>query len=374
MNAWCAWIGRIMNHKLLAARVPLAWIALGLVLLIALVQILVFNFSGSVELGVAEVAAGLSVNPVALLILVLLALSCRVAPVPGAAKAVVISVAVTVSLFAVAAVVQAITIVQTASDQGKWWEALTAGPLYGIVPLVLLTIVAWVLVGGTGSSSAADTAQPRPVESADFSNSGSEDVQSANQDAPGAELAPPEVPSSDDQAPTWQLDKASGVVWQSAAAAATGAQGSGYGMPGQVRGSWQPAPALQAVETESADSPTSSHSPVSAPSPVPPDSDSVDEDNPGEDSSAEEATDTDVDDESADDSELVGKEPTSDEPATSPPGRRFAAAAQLSESPSSGDPQPRTDLVVSVPQLPHWPQLQHLGLTSGNDRHVIPSK
>lgn len=304
-----------MNHKLLAARAPLAWIALGLVLVTALVQILVANFYASFGLGVAEVAAGLSVNPVALLTLVLLALSCLASPVPGAAKAVVISVAVAVSIFTVAAVVQAITTIRMTPAPVRWWDVLAAGPLYAFVPLLLLTIVAWVLVASVDSPSTMDTPQPRAVEGTEFSDSGSEGVQPATQDAPGVEAAPPEVPSSEDQAPTWELDKASGVVWQSAAAAATGAQGSGYGMPGQTRGSWQAAPALQ-----------SSESPDSAE-----DIPSAETDPAGPDTVGQNESDS-----AAASEEPANEEPTRT-PSVRPAGRRFAATAQPVDSPSSAD-------------------------------------
>ncbi len=316
-----------MNHKLLAARAPLAWIALGLVVVTALVHILVAGARGVV--GVGTVAGAVTADAVSLLIMVLLVLSCLLPPVPRAVKALVISSAVVTSLLTIAVVVQAITYMQAATPPARWWDVLAAGALSAIVPRLALTIVAWVLVACLVSPSGADAPQPRALEGGEFSDSGSDGVQAATEDATEGEAAPPEVPSSEDQAPTWQLDKASGVVWQSAAAAATGAQGSGYGMPGQARGSWQPAPALR-----SAESPDSAE-----------DISSAERDPAGPDPAGPDPAGTDPAGQSESDSAAAREEPADDEPTgtlpVQPPGRRFAASARPADSPSSADSPPR---------------------------------
>lgn len=304
-------MGSTMNHKLLAARAPLAWITLGLVLATVLVQVLVANTYGTFGFGPVEVAGTLIVNPFALLLLVLVTLSCHASPRPERVKALTITVAVVVSLLMVASIVQTIADFQIMSQPVRWWEALAAGPLYAIVPLVVLTALVWVMVASLKPSSAGDPAQATDEDASSFTDPGPQSVSSDGPEEPSTELAPPEVPSSADQAPTWQLDKASGVVWQSAAAAASGAQGSGYGMPGQARGTWQPAPALESSEAgepgaATALSPTTGASPVSPASPV--SADFADEDDSVAEDSATQA------------------------------GRRFASAAGLEEGAASSEP------------------------------------
>lgn len=320
-----------MNHKLLAARAPLAWIVLGLVVLVAIVQIVAFSVYDSSGLGLAEVTRALVVNPLALLVLILLALSCLATPEPRATLPLAISVAVLLTVFTAAQVVQVIGTFQNPSPPVRWQDVVAADALGGILPLLILSVLAWVLVACSGSPSAPDTAVTGSSDEGSFYGSAPASESPGTEETEAVEHAPPALPSSEDHAPTWELDKASGVVWQSAAAAATGQQGSGYGMPGQLRGTWQAAPALQAAESLDP-----SASADSAEDPEPHVASDTDDDSPGPEAGIGTGDSTDTGDEGDADGEMSVHEESGGGSSDEGAGRRFAAARELSDDPSSG--------------------------------------
>lgn len=314
-----------MNHKLLATRAPLAWIVLGLVVLVVIVQLVAFSFYDSSGLGLAEVTGALVVHPLVLLVLVFLALSCLLSTVPRATTALAISVAVLLTVVTAAQVVQVIETFQNPSPPVRWQDVVSANPFYGLLPLLVLSILAWVLVACAGSTSAPDAAKTGSSDDGSFYETAPAAASPVAEDTEAGEHAPPPLPSSEDHAPTWELDKASGVVWQSAAAAATGQQGSGYGMPGQLRGTWQAAPALEAP-----DSPDPSASAASAAEREPRDESVADDDAPEPEGNLD----------TEDEGERSATEDSVGASSATPGGRRFAAS-EVSRDPASEISPPR---------------------------------
>lgn len=313
----CGSLGRIMNHKLLAARAPLAWIALGFAVAVALASTWVLNAGTGFD--AVALVAGLSGRLDAVLLVLLLVVSCLFRPVPRGTTALVISTAVLAILLTVAAVLALVEGLNGAAPSYSASETVSLA-LGNIGQILMLTIVAWVVVACHWPSHAGETSARRDPDSARLVQD-APPVGAETETEQGDEDSPPPMPTTDDHAPTWELDKASGVVWQSAAAAATGQQGSGYGLPGQARGSWQAVPALQSALSTENDQTSSTE-----PEPEPADADAT-----GQDAQAPAEWPV----EGQAEQSVAGRADTRQA------GRRFATAVGEAHAPASPEPPSR---------------------------------
>ncbi|OYO11452.1 DUF456 domain-containing protein [Enemella evansiae] len=219
-----------MSEGLKRFRQPAAWLVLVAVVVLMAVDVvrLVLAVRGPTGLD-AFAAHGLSLlSPVNAIVLLLAVAWCAVLrPItPGARKLTI--AALTVALIGTVAqfVFGVIGLVRAGRRAGVFSAVIDAIGYLGftILPVVAVVALAKILGGLRREEFRRIEAQEMTVE---LPRPGSAPADAESDQAPQTE-------------PTWRPDEASGAAWQTAGAAAAGAQASGWGRPGE-RGGWTPA-------------------------------------------------------------------------------------------------------------------------------------
>ena len=209
-----------MIENLMRLREPAAWILVGVIavdIVLAVVRFVLALTTGGVSLPAAAQDVALQAMSLTLLMaLVALVTACVFdAPVPSARR-LVAAAATVVTIGTVLTVVAALLgLPASAGALAVVLEFL--GVLLDIVLKVVGMVTLWLLHRGM-TAGRIDVAGPAPVA--------------------GGEVAPAE-PEESLPAPTWRPDAAAGSVWTSASEAASGAQPTSYGVPGEG-GGWRP--------------------------------------------------------------------------------------------------------------------------------------
>jgi len=219
-----------MVDNLLRLREPVAWIFLGVTavsIVLAVVRFVLALTTGGATLSGAAQDVALEAMSLTLVITVVALVIASVfhAPVAGARR-LVLAAATVVTLGTVLTVVGALLgLPASAGALAVVLEFL--GGLLDIVLKIVGAVTLWLIHRGmtAGRIQVAAAADPDAVTAPE-------------------ELAEPAPP-----APTWTPDAAAGSVWTSASDAASGAEPSGWGVPGGGTG-WHPVsrPALDAGE------------------------------------------------------------------------------------------------------------------------------
>ncbi len=228
-----------MVENLLRLREPVAWIVIGVTavsIVLSVVRfVLALSTGGSTFSAAAQdVALGAMSLTLVLAVVALVIVSVFHAPVAGARR-LVVAAATVVTLGTVLTVAgYLLGLPASASALAVVLELL--GGLLDIVLKIVGAVTLWLIHRGMSAGRiqvGATTVQP---------------------DAVGPAVDPPDDPAR--PAPTWAPDAAAGSVWTSASEAASGAQPSGWGVPGSGTG-WQPVarPALEPGEPDREQSP-----------------------------------------------------------------------------------------------------------------------
>ncbi len=214
-------------------RQPAAWLVLVAVVVLMAVDVvrLVLAVRGPTGLD-AFAAHGLSLlSPVNAIVLLLAVAWCAVLrPItPGARKLTI--AALTVALIGTVAqfVFGVIGLVRAGRRAGVFSAVIDAIGYLGftILPVVAVVALAKILGGLRREEFRRIEAQEMTVELPRPGSAPQTPADAESDQAPQTE-------------PTWRPDEASGAAWQTAGAAAAGAQASGWGRPGE-RGGWTPA-------------------------------------------------------------------------------------------------------------------------------------